>query len=57
MKGPFLVAAAVPRGRGGYVIIISDPAIFMNSVIGLRDNEEFLQSLCGGGEPSSGPAG
>ncbi len=46
-RGPFLVAAAVPRGRG-YVVIVSDPAIFMNSIIGMQDNEEFLQSLCGG---------
>ncbi|WP_069807922.1 DUF4350 domain-containing protein [Vulcanisaeta thermophila] len=61
--GPFIVAAEFGYG-GGKVIVITTPSIFMNSMIKLGDNEEFLKQLCGnhtvgllepllGGEPLS----
>ncbi|GAB6948047.1 hypothetical protein JCM16161A_21770 [Vulcanisaeta sp. JCM 16161] len=46
--GPFPVVVAVPIGRG-YVVLVSSPGIFINSMINEADNAEFLASLCGNG--------
>lgn len=43
--GPLPVAAGLPYGKG-YVILISSPAIFMNSMIGEYGNARLLKSLC-----------
>ncbi|MGC8542621.1 MAG: DUF4350 domain-containing protein [Vulcanisaeta sp.] len=47
-SGPFPVVVAVPLGRG-YVILVSSPTPFMNSLIGYADNANFLRDLCGNG--------
>jgi len=44
--GPFPVIIGVPYG-GGYVILVSTPTVFMNSMVTRYDNEEFLLRLCG----------
>lgn len=46
VTGPFIVAARFNYGNGK-VIVITTPSIFMNSVITMNDNEEFLRQLCG----------
>jgi len=46
-SGPFPVIVAIPLGRG-YVILISTPSIFMNSLINEASNSELLRDLCNG---------
>lgn len=46
-SGPFPVVVAVPLGRG-YVILVSTPSIFMNSLINEAGNSELLRALCNG---------
>ncbi|WP_054853108.1 hypothetical protein [Vulcanisaeta distributa] len=46
--GPFPAIVAVPVGRG-YVILVSSPGVFMNSMINEANNAEFLRDLCGNG--------
>ena len=48
VTGPFPVIVAIPVGRG-YVVLVSSPGAFMNSMIGEADNAAFLRSLCGDG--------
>ncbi len=43
--GPFTVAAAVPFGKG-YIILVSSPAVFINSMMDRYGNAELLKSLC-----------
>lgn len=42
--GPFAVAAIVPA-RAGYLVLVSDPSMLLNSMLGLADNRRFLQGL------------
>jgi hypothetical protein len=49
-RGSFVVAAEIPLG-GGRVVIVSDPSIAINSMIGLEDNRAFMESLIGSGTP------
>jgi hypothetical protein len=44
--GPLPIAAEVKLGNG-VILLISDPSIFINSMIGLDDNEAFLRYLIG----------
>ncbi|BDR92728.1 DUF4350 domain-containing protein [Vulcanisaeta souniana] len=46
--GPFSVVVAVPVGKG-YVILVSSPGMFMNSMTNETGNAEFLRALCGNG--------
>ena len=46
--GPFPVVVAIPIGRG-YVVLVSSPGAFMNSMIDYADNAAFLMGLCGNG--------
>ena len=45
--GPFPVMVAVRVGKG-YVVIISSPGIFMNSLLGYGGNMMLLRELCNG---------
>ncbi|MEM0287886.1 MAG: DUF4350 domain-containing protein [Nitrososphaerota archaeon] len=44
--GPFPVAAKIPYGSG-YIILVSDPSIFTNSMINKGSNLQFIMSLIG----------
>lgn len=46
LTGPFIVAAEFAYGNGK-LIVITTPSIFMNSLITMNNNEEFLEQLCG----------
>ena len=46
-KGPFPVVAEIPYGLGK-VVVISDASPFINSMLTLGDNREFLSELVGG---------
>jgi len=46
-SGPFPVIVAIPLGKG-YVILISTPSVFMNSLINEAGNSELLRDLCNG---------
>lgn len=43
-KGPFAVAARTTVGNGT-VVALSDPSIFINSMVGLGDNDKFMQQI------------
>jgi hypothetical protein len=45
--GPFPVIAAARVGKG-YVVIISSPGVFMNSLLGYGGNMMLLRELCNG---------
>lgn len=45
--GPFPVMVAIRHGRG-YVVLISSPGVFMNSLIGYGGNMALLRELCNG---------
>ncbi|RLF21447.1 MAG: hypothetical protein DRJ68_03490 [Thermoprotei archaeon] len=44
-RGPFSVACVVELDGGGRVVVISDPSIFINSMILERDNVEFIRAV------------
>jgi len=48
-SGPFSVAAFKRYGKG-YVFVVSDPDIFINSLIGLEGNAGFLKAVASGRE-------
>jgi len=51
--GPFPVAARFPSGDGE-VIVVADPSIVINSIVGRDDNYAFVRYLMGGdGQPES----
>ena len=47
-SGPFPVVVLIPYGNGS-IILISDPAIFMNSIINKYGNSNLLHWICGKG--------
>ncbi len=42
--GPFAVAAIAPVGRG-YLVLVSDPSMLLNSMLRLADNRRFVENL------------
>ena len=51
--GPFPVAARFPSGNGE-VVVVADPSIVINSIVGRDDNYAFVRYLTGGnGQPKS----
>lgn len=45
VKGPLPIVAVVNYGHGK-LILVADPAMFVNTMLGLYDNEELLEWLC-----------
>lgn len=43
-KGPLPVAAALPVNKG-YVVLVADPSILINSMEGMEDNYGFIESI------------
>ena len=43
-KGPFPVAAAAQAG-GGYIVVVADPSILINSMEGMGDNYTFVEGI------------
>ncbi len=49
--GPFAVAAA-GRAGGGWLVLVSDPSVLLNSMLDLGQNRRFVQNLFGFAGPS-----
>ena len=43
-KGPFPIAAVVPL-ESGLVVLIADPSIMINSMVGMEDNSRFIEEI------------
>jgi hypothetical protein len=50
-QGPLPVAARQQLGKGE-IILVSDPSIFINSMLGRGDNTQFIKNLIGTDTPS-----
>ncbi len=43
-KGPFPIAAALPVDEG-YMVLVADPSILINSMEGIADNHTFIEAM------------